>query len=156
MLSYDMGSIPFLASRRCQQSDTRGDLGPAVPIGADGSPTTFGKSRIQRRDINRHQRHTQPTGIGGDGTNRSRVHVVWLRPLPGDGASTSAGGSDGEVQRGNIQGQTAVEPELSDSYQVQGTSTLIMFLEGRETGRFEGPPPTVEAILAAVTQPFES
>jgi thioredoxin-like negative regulator of GroEL len=51
---------------------------------------------------------------------------------------------------------TAVEQELSDSYQVQGTPTLIMFLQGREVGRFEGPPPTVGAILAAVTQPFES
>jgi thioredoxin 1 len=51
---------------------------------------------------------------------------------------------------------TAVEQELSDSYQVQGTPTLIMFLQGREVGRFEGPPPTVESILAAVTRPFES
>ncbi len=51
---------------------------------------------------------------------------------------------------------TAVEQALSDSYQIQGTPTLIMFLQGREIGRFEGPPPTVESILAAVTQPFES
>lgn len=51
---------------------------------------------------------------------------------------------------------TAVEQELTDSYQVQGTPTLIMFLHGREVGRFEGPPPTVENLLAAVTQPFES
>ena len=51
---------------------------------------------------------------------------------------------------------TAVEQELSDSYQVQGTPTLIMFLQGKEVGRFEGPPPTVENVLAAVTQPFES
>jgi thioredoxin len=51
---------------------------------------------------------------------------------------------------------TAVEQELSDSYQVQGTPTLIMFLQGREVGRFEGPPPIVETILAAVMQPFES
>jgi thioredoxin 1 len=51
---------------------------------------------------------------------------------------------------------TAVDQELTDSYQVQGTPTLIMLLQGREVGRFEGPPPTVESILAAVTQPFES
>ena len=51
---------------------------------------------------------------------------------------------------------TAVDQELSDSYQVRGTPTLIMFLRGREVGRFEGPPPTVESVLAAVTQPFES
>jgi thioredoxin 1 len=51
---------------------------------------------------------------------------------------------------------TAVEQELTDSYQVQGTPTLIVFLEGREVGRFEGLSPTVESVLAAVTQPFES
>jgi thioredoxin-like negative regulator of GroEL len=51
---------------------------------------------------------------------------------------------------------TAVEQEISDSYQVQGTPTLIMFLQGKEVGRFEGPPPTVENVLAAVTQPFGS
>ena len=51
---------------------------------------------------------------------------------------------------------TAVEQELADSYQVQGTPTLIMFLQGREVGRFEGPPPTVKNVLAAVTQPFGS
>ena len=56
-----------------------------------------------------------------------------------------------EIFRVNI----AVEQELSDSYQVQGTPTLIMFLQGREVGRFEGPSPTVESILAVVTQPFE-
>ena len=57
-----------------------------------------------------------------------------------------------EIFRVNI----AVEQELSDRYHVQGTPTLIMFLHGREVGRFEGPPPTMESILAAVTQPFES
>jgi thioredoxin 1 len=51
---------------------------------------------------------------------------------------------------------TAVEQELTDSYQVQGTPTLIMFLQGKEVGRSEGPSPTVESVLAAVTQPFES
>jgi thioredoxin-like negative regulator of GroEL len=51
---------------------------------------------------------------------------------------------------------TAVDQELTDSYQVQGTPTLIMFLQGREVGRFEGPPPTTDSLLAAVTQPFES
>ena len=51
---------------------------------------------------------------------------------------------------------TAVEQELADSYQVQGTPTLIMFLQGKEVGRSEGPSPTVGSILAAVTQPFES
>ena len=51
---------------------------------------------------------------------------------------------------------TAVEEELSDSYDIQGTPTLIMFLNGKEMGRVEGPHPTVSSVLTAVTQPFES
>jgi thioredoxin 1 len=51
---------------------------------------------------------------------------------------------------------TAVEEELSDSYEIQGTPTLIMFLNGKEVGRVEGPHPTVSSVLTAVTQPFES
>ena len=51
---------------------------------------------------------------------------------------------------------TAVEQELADSYVIQGTPTLIMFLNGAEVGRDEGPHPTVPAVLAAITQPFES
>jgi thioredoxin 1 len=50
----------------------------------------------------------------------------------------------------------AVEPELAGSYQIQGTPSLIMFLDGNEVGRIEGPSPTVSSVLAAVTQPFES
>jgi thioredoxin 1 len=48
----------------------------------------------------------------------------------------------------------AVEQELADSYQIQGTPTLIMFLDGNEVGRVEGPSPTVSSVLTAVTQPF--
>jgi thioredoxin 1 len=50
----------------------------------------------------------------------------------------------------------AIERELADSYEIQGTPTLIMFLNGREVGRVEGPHPTVSSVLEAVTQPFES
>ena len=50
----------------------------------------------------------------------------------------------------------AVEQELADSYQIRGTPTFIMFLNGREVGRVEGPPPTMSSVLKAVTQPFES
>ena len=42
------------------------------------------------------------------------------------------------------------------SYQIQGTPSLIMFLDGNEVGRVEGPSPTVASVLTAVTQPFES
>jgi thioredoxin 1 len=50
----------------------------------------------------------------------------------------------------------AVEQELAESYQIEGTPTLIMFLDRNEVGRVEGPSPTVSSVLAAVTQPFES
>jgi thioredoxin 1 len=50
----------------------------------------------------------------------------------------------------------AVEQELAVSYQIQGTPTLVMFLNQNEVGRVEGPSPTVSSVLTAVTQPFES
>jgi thioredoxin 1 len=50
----------------------------------------------------------------------------------------------------------AVEQELAASYQIQGTPSLIMFLDGHEVGRIEGPSPTVSSVLTAVTRPFES
>jgi thioredoxin 1 len=50
---------------------------------------------------------------------------------------------------------TAVEEELADSYEILGTPTLIMFLNGKDVGRVEGPHPTVSSVLTAVTQPFE-
>ncbi len=51
---------------------------------------------------------------------------------------------------------TADDQELTDSYQVEGTPTLVMFLNGKEVGRAEGPSPTVASVLTAVTHPFES
>ena len=50
----------------------------------------------------------------------------------------------------------AIEQGLAGSYQIQGTPSLIMFLDGNEVGRVEGPSPTVASVLTAVTQPFES
>jgi thioredoxin 1 len=50
----------------------------------------------------------------------------------------------------------AVEQELSDTYEIQGTPTLIMFLNHNEVGRAEGPSPNLASVLAVVTQPFES
>ena len=49
----------------------------------------------------------------------------------------------------------AVEPELAGSYAIEGTPTLIMFLNGRQVGRVEGPGPTVASVLTAVTHPFK-
>jgi thioredoxin 1 len=50
----------------------------------------------------------------------------------------------------------AVEEGLAESYGINGTPTLIMFLNGREVRRIDGPPPNFEGLLTAVTQPFES
>ena len=50
---------------------------------------------------------------------------------------------------------TAVESALAESYGVDVTPTLIMFLNGREVGRVEGPSPTISSVLTAVTQAFE-
>ncbi len=61
-------------------------------------------------------------------------------------------GAQEKIFRVNI----AVEQELAGSYQIQGTPTLIMFLNQNEVGRVEGPSPTVSSVLTAVTQPFES
>ena len=49
----------------------------------------------------------------------------------------------------------AVERTLADTFEIHGTPTFIMFLNGAETGRVAGPRPTVSSVLAAVTQPFE-
>jgi thioredoxin 1 len=51
---------------------------------------------------------------------------------------------------------TADEQELTDSYEIQGTPTVVMFLNGKEVGRVEGPPPRVSSLLTAVTHPFEA
>ena len=48
----------------------------------------------------------------------------------------------------------AVDQELVDSYEILGTPTLVMFLNGNEVGRVEGPRPTLSSVLSIVTQPF--
>jgi thioredoxin 1 len=49
----------------------------------------------------------------------------------------------------------AVERDLANSYQIQGTPTLVMFLNARQVGRVEGPHPVLSSVLAAVTEPFK-
>lgn len=48
----------------------------------------------------------------------------------------------------------AVELGLSGKYEIEGTPTLIMFSDGQEVGRAEGPDPDVATMLAVVTEPF--
>ena len=48
----------------------------------------------------------------------------------------------------------ALEPVLAAHYSVHGTPTLVMFKDGAEVARVEGPPPDVTSLLRAVTMPF--
>ena len=49
----------------------------------------------------------------------------------------------------------AVEVNLEESYNIEGTPTFLMFLDGTEVGRAEGPRPTLTNILAIVTEPYK-
>ena len=51
---------------------------------------------------------------------------------------------------------TAVEAELAGNYEIQSTPTFVMFLNGAEVGRVEGPQPTVPSVLHMLTQMFPS
>ena len=49
----------------------------------------------------------------------------------------------------------AQDPELAERYGVQGTPTLVMFRDGEEVARAEGPPPDVVTLLKTMQQAFE-
>lgn len=49
-----------------------------------------------------------------------------------------------------------VEPELAESYGIVGTPTFVMFLDGSEVSRVEGPRPIESSLLATLTKPFEA
>jgi thioredoxin len=50
----------------------------------------------------------------------------------------------------------ATEHELATAYGIGGTPTFVMFLNGSEVARAEGPRPMEASLLALVTGPFES
>ena len=50
----------------------------------------------------------------------------------------------------------ALDPDLAEHYEVQGTPTLVMFLNGAIVGRDAGPSPDVSNLLAVVKQPYNS
>jgi thioredoxin 1 len=60
-------------------------------------------------------------------------------------------GSREAVLRVNI----AIDQELANRYEIEGTPTLVMFLTGNEVGRAVGPDPSVRSLLDTVTRPFE-
>ena len=51
---------------------------------------------------------------------------------------------------------TATEQGLAEQYEIRGTPTLIMFLDGKMVGRIEGPNPDVPSVLMAIRQPYEN
>jgi thioredoxin 1 len=48
----------------------------------------------------------------------------------------------------------AVDETLARKYEIDGTPTFVMFLNGSEVGRAAGPHPTASNVLAALTEPF--
>ena len=48
-----------------------------------------------------------------------------------------------------------LEQNLADSLGITGTPTFVMFLQGAEVGRVEGPQPYLASLLTELTQPFE-
>ena len=48
----------------------------------------------------------------------------------------------------------AVERELAQGFEILGTPTIVLFLDGTEIGRVEGPSPEISSLLAQLTQPF--
>jgi thioredoxin 1 len=51
---------------------------------------------------------------------------------------------------------SAVEQGLAEQYEIRGTPTLIMFLDGAIVGRVEGPSPDLSSVLTAIRQPYEN
>lgn len=47
-----------------------------------------------------------------------------------------------------------VQTGLAGTYGIDGTPTFVMFLNGNEVGRAEGPEATLAGITSIVTQPF--
>ena len=61
-------------------------------------------------------------------------------------------GAEETIFRVNI----AADPDLASEYEISGTPTFVMFLNGQELGRAEGPTPSLASVRDAVTGPFVS
>jgi thioredoxin-like negative regulator of GroEL len=46
------------------------------------------------------------------------------------------------------------DEDLAESFGITGTPTIVLFQNGSEVGRVDGPEPDLNAILAELTQPF--
>jgi len=49
----------------------------------------------------------------------------------------------------------AFERTLAADCAITGTPTIVMFSDGREVRRLEGPDPALESLLSSIRQPFE-
>jgi len=49
----------------------------------------------------------------------------------------------------------AIDEDLARRFEIEGTPTFVLFLNGREVGRMGGPSPDISSVLAELTQPFE-
>ncbi len=50
---------------------------------------------------------------------------------------------------------TALDRELTNRYEIEGTPTFVMFFKGNEVGRAVGPDPSIKVLADAITRPFE-
>jgi thioredoxin 1 len=48
----------------------------------------------------------------------------------------------------------ALEEHLAEEYGIAATPTILMFSDGKELGRVEGPEPSVSALLSVIRRPF--
>jgi len=75
-------------------------------------------------------------------------HCRTIEPIVVEVAKALAGKE--RVVRVNI----GIDQDLAASYHVEGTPTFVMFLNGQEVGRAEGPYPSYVDLMSAITEPF--
>ncbi len=125
----------------------------------NGTPKSTQKSPSKRASRDQLQTVTESTFsqvvIDGEGPiavefmSYGCAHCRLIEPVLQEVAEMV--GPKEKICRVNI----AIEPELANSYEIQGTPTFIMFLNGSELERVEGPQPTLSSVLTMVTAPFK-
>ena len=78
------------------------------------------------------------------------THCRTIEPIVREVATALAGTE--RIVRVNV----GVDQDLASSYHVEGTPTFVMFRDGREVGRAEGPHPAYASLMDTVTKPFAS
>jgi thioredoxin 1 len=90
--------------------------------------------------------HTGPIAV--EFMSYGCVHYRMIEPVMQQAAK--ALGAKEQIMRVNV----AVDADLANRYSVEGTPTLVMFLNGQEVGRAAGPQPALASVMTAMTQPF--